>query len=74
MPRKSREQETKRDRDRLNDVLEANHIVPCTHPDCDPRQPSCASNAIYLRAKAAVTAAFRLGKFGPAGEVDADES
>jgi hypothetical protein len=46
----------------LLDVLAANALGPCTHPDCDPRQPSCASNAIHLRALAAVTEAFKMGR------------
>ena len=46
----------------LKGVLEANGLGPCTHPDCDPRQPSCASNAIHLRALAAMKTAYRLGR------------
>lgn len=50
------------ERARLRDVLEANGFKPCTHPDCDPRQPSCATNSIHLKARDAVEAAFRLGR------------
>ena len=46
----------------LKGVLEANGLGPCTHPDCDPRQPSCATNAIHLRALAAAKTAYRLGR------------
>lgn len=46
----------------LTDVLKASGFEPCSHPDCDPKQPSCASNYIYLRAKDAVVAAFRVGR------------
>ena len=45
----------------LEDVLRANGLGSCDHPDCDPRQPSCAVNYIHLRARDAVQAAFRLG-------------
>lgn len=46
----------------LLDILKAATLAPCSHPDCDPKQPSCASNYIFLRAKDAVTAAFRYGR------------
>ena len=46
----------------LRGVLEANGFTPCTHPDCDPRQPSCASNHIFTKAVYAVEAAYRLGR------------
>jgi hypothetical protein len=50
----------------LIDILEANDLGPCSHPDCDPKQPSCASNYIHLRALAAVKSAYCLGRAGPA--------
>lgn len=46
----------------LLDVLAANGLGACSHPDCDPRQPSCATNAVFLRAKRAVVEAYRLGQ------------
>jgi hypothetical protein len=53
---------TKRQVEELRNVLRANGLGPCTHPDCDPRQPSCASNAIHLRALEAMKMAYRLGQ------------
>lgn len=44
---------------RVMDILKANNLGPCNHPDCDARQPSCATNYVHLKAKAAVEAAMK---------------
>lgn len=46
----------------LKGVLEANGLGSCSHPECNPREPSCATNAVHLRALAAVKTAYRLGR------------
>lgn len=46
----------------LADLLAANGEKHCTHPDCDPKQPSCAVNSIYLRTMRIAEEAFRLGR------------
>lgn len=50
----------------LREVLKANGMEPCNHHDCNPKEPSCATNYVYLRAKAAIEAAYRLGLGHPA--------
>jgi len=52
---------TRTDRNAIRQVLAANGLAPCTHPDCDPRKPSCATNSIFLRAQSAAVKAFQLG-------------
>lgn len=61
---------SKADEVALRGVLEANDLGNCMHPDCDPKQPSCASNYVHLRALAAVREAFRLGLCGAASAPD----
>lgn len=53
---------TRETRARLDDVLKANGLGPCGHPDCRINEPSCASNAVYLRAKVVAEEAFRIGR------------
>ena len=45
----------------VRDIAEAHGLGPCGHPDCDPRQPSCATNSIYLRVMSAMREAFKRG-------------
>ena len=61
---------TKAERSTLHDVLKANGLGPCNHPDCNPREPSCGSNYVHLRALSAVEAAFRIGRGERAVEVE----
>ena len=42
------------------EALKANGIGPCNHPGCDPKQPSCATNYVYLKALEAAKAVYRL--------------
>lgn len=44
----------------IRGVLEANGLMPCNHPDCDPKQPSCATNYVYLRSLEAAKTVYRL--------------
>ncbi len=49
------------ERKAILDALEAAGIAHCTHPDCDPKQPSCATNYVFLKAKQAAEATYRIG-------------
>jgi len=69
MPATRSKRLTRETKARLRDVLEANGLGPCSHPDCNPHEPSCASNAVYIRALEAVTQAFKIGR----GEVVASD-
>lgn len=57
----------------LRNVLKANGLGPCNHPDCDSRQPTCATNYVYLRALEAVKMAYRLGQGARADEPEKDD-
>jgi hypothetical protein len=70
----ARKHPTAKERAILMDILKANGLGPCNHPDCDPKQPSCATNYVHLRAYDAVKIAYWSGlKRSSVKERDAHE-
>jgi len=51
---------TRAEQQEIREVLKANGLEPCNHPDCDPKQPSCATNYVFLKAFKAAETVYRL--------------
>ena len=52
----------------IDALLDANGFKACGHPDCDPKQPTCATDHMRAKARALVKAVLKSAALPPVSE------